>query len=1220
LCAETSERKVTELNFCSPRYGSLQWVPFLLVVAIIVSFQLAVSAQETPKTGVVNGIVSSTSGTPLPGARVTIAGRATQTSVVVKTDSAGTYTSEPVPAGVYYVRVELKDFDTTSLRIEVKAGETTHGDAKIRPINPGAGRVASQVSGTELKRVPIDGRNFLDLIEEEPGVQENDGATLNPSKSGLLALSINGRSGRTTWLQLDGLDIGDETAGTTTQNVAADAVSELRLTRSLVDSSHPIGEAGTLNVITKSGAEALHGNAFYNFRDHRIGFASSPGGLDLPFQRNQFGGSVGGALIKDSVFFFVSAERTKQDADNPVAFTFPFHALSSGYHSPWHETMAEGRLDWVKPGFRAFYRFTYDNNSDVWSLQNLSPFLNRNNIPGQALGADFTTGSFTHSVRFGYNKLVNSLAQPTNLGVIVNPEPQLNLALGQLQTGPSTLAPQTTIQRNVEVRYDGSKPWQSRYGPHTIRFGGGLNKIDAGGYAAFGSQAATVSSSPSLATVLSVLNNPNAPFPALVAGDPAGGADNPLNYPVNGITLYNGNGFFSEKSAFGFPGGGQSDTRLQAYGTDVWRVRHNLNVSLGMSYVRDTGRTDSDIAQIPCAAINRTLVPVAPCTGNIPLLDQFGFISGLGARVRQPNLNFAPQFGVAWDPGSNGRTVVRAGAGVYYANNLFRNIWFDRRSRVASGQFFGSASLCPAGTALFPNGSKVSSIDGLNIGSQICGQPIGDVAGAIADLQSAYQAAARSVGPGTNPYFVGNTLNTFDSLLAPTYQSPRVIQMNLGFQRAIGRRGTLSIDYLRTVGTHFLLGVDTNHVGDASHLDANAALSAMTATLQANAPGCLPGLPLTAGSSALTAVNCYLRAVPGASITDFASHGLDSGNAYCGGYPCAILGKQGAAFSGVNPLVGSNVMYFPSGRSVYSGLQISLKSGIDRPARLIRHVDYTFSYTFSRYKDDVSQGSDGAIAGPELLTRALDYNNPSNFFGPAGLDRTNLISIGPVFQLPRGLVLSALGQFASPLPLTLFEPQAGGGGVPGEIFRSDTTGDGTVGDVLPGSKVGSFGRGTSVSGLNTVISAYNQLFGGRLTPAGNQLVNQFLFTPAQLITLGAVTPILQPAPTGNAGATWLKSFDLRLQWPLRVREGLTVEPSVAAFNIFNLANFDGAQQLLSGVLDASPGRAVNNATNSANCGIVAGICTARSNQTGFGSGVYALGAPRRLEFGVKVTF
>jgi outer membrane receptor protein involved in Fe transport len=137
----------------------------------------------------------------------------------------------------------------------------------------------------------------------------------------------------------------------------------------------------------------------------------------------------------------------------------------------------------------------------------------------------------------------------------------------------------------------------------------------------------------------------NCPFP--------GGDSNPLNYPVTSVTLGNGQGFASAKSAFGLPGGGQGpDHRVSLYIGDSWKVRPNFTVTLGLRYVRDTARTDTDL-------------------GPLPALNQFNnqFYSGLGNAVHQPNLNFAPQLGLAWDPNKNGKTVIRAGIGLFYENS-----------------------------------------------------------------------------------------------------------------------------------------------------------------------------------------------------------------------------------------------------------------------------------------------------------------------------------------------------------------------------------------------------------------------------------------------------------------------------------------------------------------------------------------------------------------------
>ena len=335
---------------------------------------------------------------------------------------------------------------------------------------------------------------------------------------------------------------------------------------------------------------------------------------------------------------------------------------------------------------------------------------------------------------------------------------------------------------------------------------------------------------------------------------------------------------------------------------------------------------------VPCSAVSPSYGTQTPCTGDGDLLTHFGGNSQLGGRVRQPDMNFAPQFGLAWDPGKAGRSVIRAGIGMYYDNNVFRNLLGDRAARLASGQLNAQANdpCASHGVVIFP-GNVATTAAGL------CGQRIGSVATQIADLQTAFQTAnAALTSSSPNPSFLGQSLNSQQGLLAPGYQTPRSLQMNIGLQKQLWAETLFTVDYVRNVGTHYLIGYDTNHVGDATHLNTNAGLNAINNTLAANAlsAGCAPAT--SAGGSSQAAVNCYLASVPSASISDFASHGLDSGGQYLAGAPASLFGltpDTGAAFAGINPLVGRNTMFFPAGRSLYSGLQVSIRTHLTNPVR-----------------------------------------------------------------------------------------------------------------------------------------------------------------------------------------------------------------------------------------------------------------------------------------------
>src|SRR4029077_12781263 len=159
-------------------------------------------------------------------------------------------------------------------------------------------------------------------------------------------------------VQVDGLDITDETVGATTSNLPAGAVQELRVGQSLLPLSSGLASAGAVNVITKSGANDLHGELFGNFRDQAAGNAKFPGGRDNSYSREFFGGSVGGAWKKDKLFYFLSGEYFKQDLTAPVVFNVPFDVLNGGYNSPFHQTEAGARLDYkLSPRSQLFYRF-----------------------------------------------------------------------------------------------------------------------------------------------------------------------------------------------------------------------------------------------------------------------------------------------------------------------------------------------------------------------------------------------------------------------------------------------------------------------------------------------------------------------------------------------------------------------------------------------------------------------------------------------------------------------------------------------------------------------------------------------------------------------------------------------------------------------------------------------------------------------------------------------
>jgi hypothetical protein len=1183
-----------------PEFNNRQhFVKRLVCVAVSVSVVIActslVSAQTTISTGSIQGTVTDPSGAVVSGANVSIKNKATGQNIATTTNSSGTYASGALIPGDYSVRIEARGFKSLELPLTVQVNTTANGNAKLAlgestqvvevqgsevSVNTEQATVQGVLTAQQIENLPINGRNFLDLAQLEPGVQIQDGGTFDPTKNGFSSVSFGGRFGRTARIEVDGVDISDETVGTTTQNLPIGAIQESALQQSSLDLSTELTSSGSVNVITKSGSNSLHGGGFYYFRDQSLN-AALPSDSTNPFQRNQFGGDLGGPIVKDKLFFFFDAERTKQDLIDPVLPGGAFAGLTGNFNSPFRETETIGRVDWQASRFKVFYRFTFNQNKSVLPFipNSFQPFANVDHARSHIVGVDFNTGSLTNSVRFGYTKFQNGIKDAVSGSSIFDPAPGIELAIGgdpfcltagldAFCSGPNFLAPQATVQSDHQLKYDGSKLYKN----HIFRFGAGYNHLQGGGFAEFLALAPAVSA-PTNATPFNI-------FP--------GGASNPLNYPADSVTLGNGQGFSSEKAAFGFPGGGLGpDDRVSWYIGDSWKVKPNFTLTLGLRYVRDTGRTDSDI-------------------GPISALAQFNnqFYSGLQNRVNQPNKNLAPQLGLAWDPRSNGKTVIRAGIGLFYENSVWNNNLFDRPGRLQQGLFLGFQPVCP-GTASF------------------CGEAIGQAAPAIIAAQQAYQAATLAAGPASNGSFIGNILSanqvTSTSLFAPNYQSPRSVQMNVGIQRDIRRGMVFTVDYLRNVATHDLLLVDTNHVGDARFFNKAAAVKAIATTLTNCGVSSIDAAIALCPSSPVTLQPGQTYTPRPANISDFGANGLDSGYFLCSGSPCAA-----AAFPGINNAVGANEMLFPIGRSVYNGLQATLKQDVTNPLPGLKHLNLQLSYSFSRY---VATARDS-----DFINTSTDFANPTRYIGPNALDRTHQISFGGFMDLPAGFQLALTSHFDSPLPSNVTLPVSG---LPGGIFQTDITGDGTgdgatannrgLGDLLPGTNLGGFGRSFGVNGLNQLITNFNNNMVGEATPAGQVLINNGLLTLGQLQALGGViggsTPSatapfgpLQLAPSGAIGQAWLRTFDLSMSWGYKIKERVELRPAVSFFNLFNFSNFDGPAVPFSSILNGSVGSP--NGTTSALLHGNAGNFL----RLGLGSGVNALGAPRAIEFQLKLKF
>ena len=1182
----------------TPRMLSYRFPRFYITITIcfvLLSTSL-LFAQSTVSTGSIAGTVLDPQDAVVSGAKVVITNTQTGQVVSLISNGAGAFNSGALPSGTYKVQVSAKGFSTLSIPVTVQVGNTASANARLQlgqesqvievaattvQVNTEQAIVQGVLTANQIENLPVNGRNFLDLAQLEPGVQIQDGQNFDPTKAGYSSVSFGGRFGRTARINVDGVDISDETVGTTTANVSASAIDEFQMSQSSLDLSQDVTSSGAINVSTKSGTNTIHGEAFGLFRDAGVGGAAAPGG-SVPSQRSQFGGRVGGPLVKDKFFYFLDGERTKQDAFAPVIFTAPFDSFSGGFNQAYRETNLLAKADYnLGHNARAFYKYTYYAASLPASFGlGLSVYDTKNYTRNHTVGLDFNTGTFTHSVRFSYLKFQNGIVDGLTAGL---PNPGVLLSSGLFFIGPSLLAPQATPQANREIKYDGSKTLRS----HTIRYGFSFNHIQGGGFANFYGLAPRVSWTTGASQMAFAADScdPNfgtpsqstTPMPCF-----AGGASNPLNYPVNRLRVGNGQGFNTEKAAFGLPAGGLGpDNRLGIYLGDSWKIKSNFTVNVGLRYDRDTGRTDSDLPAIP--EIN----------AEFP---------GWGNRVQQANLNLAPQLGIAWDPTKNGKTVIRAGIGLFYENVIFNNVLFDRPLRLRNGAFNQVLSACLSGAP-----QQVPTNNGfIQPAAGICGNnvAVGSVIPQIQAFWQQYLAGNPTDLSALNPNFVGNFLSGGQgsggtpALFAPNYKAPRSVQINFGIQREIRNGMVFSADYLRNVQTRSLIGIDINHDGSVRSFNQSAASTAIDTT---NADfGCGTG---TAG------VDCAIAA--GATFDDYVSAGLgssaDNGGTGCmQSVPNGGLGRP-CAFGGLNQNQATMFFLEPEGRSVYNALQMKLTQNMSNPMRGLKYVNFQISYSLSRLNSVGGAPLSGLAADSDqdFVLQAADYDKPGRFNGPSLLDRTHQLSFGGYVDVPGGFRFGLISHFYSPLSSPIVAQVTGD---VGDIFRTDFTGDGTTGDVLPGTHLGQFDRGTNASQLGALINDYNANVAGTITPAGQTLVQSGLMTQQQLETLGAVAPAYGAPASNQVNYPWLKASDLRLAWRHTFKERYTIEPSVGVFNAFNFANFNLPPNTMNGILD-SPG-AINTTAPVDN----------EAFRVGNGTGVYALGAARQVEWGLKLTF
>lgn len=331
----------------------------LLAVLVVVS---SVTLLGQSFRGAIEGTITDTSGAAVAGAQVTAVNPATGTTRSVQTDSSGNYTFTELPLGNYDVSVEITGFRKAIVRsVQVMVGNPTRANAVLTPgqvketvdvsaeipvIETQTDTTGDTISGDQAKDLPVNGRDFTKLLVLVPGAAgDPSGAADSPGSFGLF--SINGNRGRSNNYLLDGTDMNDGyrnlpaineggVFGTPATILPVDALAEVPVV-SNAEPEYGRNSGAIVNLVTRSGTNAFHGSIYEYFRNNGLdarNYFNSSGAQD-PFHNNQFGASVGGPILKDRTFFFFSYEGQRETGGIPTPETVPTLDAINTYNSTY---------------------------------------------------------------------------------------------------------------------------------------------------------------------------------------------------------------------------------------------------------------------------------------------------------------------------------------------------------------------------------------------------------------------------------------------------------------------------------------------------------------------------------------------------------------------------------------------------------------------------------------------------------------------------------------------------------------------------------------------------------------------------------------------------------------------------------------------------------------------------------------------------------------------
>jgi hypothetical protein len=696
------------------------------------------------------------------------------TSRQTQTNSEGLYQFSSLDIGTYNVRVESPAFAPTEVPgVVLQAGRTQTVDITLHPgtqvivevtaqnqsVDLTQSMLQGQISSNTIGSIPLNGRNFLELAYLVPG--NRPAPTFDPTKTNTLEVSSAGGFGRGGNITVDGGDNNDEVVGGTLSNFPADSIQEFQIATARFTSE--VGRSGNsiINIVTKSGTNDLHGSLFFFYRNRNL--QALPATFDRslptpPFDREQFGGSIGGPLRKDKAWIFSSVEYRNQNASLQTGTrNFATQTIQNGAASaPLRDALWSTRYDQqlnAKNSFMLRYSFnrstdtgeaTPSESTPAFSAAERQNSLNRFNSVQTGLTTVFSPTK-VNDVSFHYDNFYNNIPPFPQNNPTTNPPLGLTneLIFPDLADGANFNLPQQTDLQRFQVR-DGFS-WN--LGRHSLRLGGEFQHYAAHGLInVFGSGTVILVSNFGFAD----LNND--------------GNVNDLDIPI-AVALK------SSAPVVPVPIPRVFNSYLAGYVQDDWRANSNLTLNLGLRWEYDFNLTGTSSAHGPCPTL--TSIPSAPCTWMANVID---------LHKNTDKKNFGPRVGFVYDPYGNGKTAFRGGYGIYYdriileagSEELVQN---DRALTVT--EYAGS-------TCNSPYVPGQPSLD-------TCFAPMASFSSGSPTLASPFSGQPQTGGVGM-------------IAMGPDAHHPMMQQFSIGLQQQFGSTWLLSADGLHVFANRQLNG------------------------------------------------------------------------------------------------------------------------------------------------------------------------------------------------------------------------------------------------------------------------------------------------------------------------------------------------------------------------------------------------------------------------------